>query len=66
MAKKNQTDERVEVERASPRAVMIALVIAFLCIAIIGVVTVVIPEVSDEPEDAEGAAAGSSTEAPSP
>ncbi len=32
---------------------MIALITAFLCIAIIGVVTVVVPEISDEPEGTE-------------
>ncbi|UJR81855.1 Hypothetical protein I5071_39200 [Sandaracinus amylolyticus] len=47
-----------ELQRGSPLAVTIGLLIGFVVLAIVGVVTVVVPEVTDdgdeETQDAEG------------
>lgn len=48
-----------DLERSSPLAVTIALVVGFVLLAIVGVVTVVVPEITDDgatDEDAEAVA----------
>jgi hypothetical protein len=65
MAKqKKAIHESAEFERKSPRAVMIALLLAFLGIAIVGVFTVVIPEISDDGEESEAEEGATEPEAP--
>jgi hypothetical protein len=51
MAKDETTS--LEPERRSPVAVTVALLTAFVLLAIVGVVTVVMPEVSDAGDDEE-------------
>lgn len=67
------------IERATPLAPLVALVLGFLLLAAVGVVTVVVPELTDDgegedeagaPADAPGApaepAAGASPPVPAP
>lgn len=48
-----------DVERATPAGSMVALIVGFVVLALVGVLTVVVPEVTDDGEAEEDAAPSS-------